>query len=52
MCITFHLVENPFFINFLKTLNPGYPPSRKALSSRLLDNEWDPHAVLQQLDNE
>jgi hypothetical protein len=40
VCITFRLVENPFFFNFLKALNPGYqPPSRKALAGRLLDNE-------------
>jgi hypothetical protein len=41
MCaLPFRLVENPFFINLLKALNPGYqPPSRKALAGRLLDNE-------------
>ena len=41
MCaLPFRLVENPFFINFLKALNPGYqPPSRKALAGHLLDNE-------------
>lgn len=41
MCaLPFRLVENPFFINLLKALNPGYqPPSRKALAGRLLDNK-------------
>jgi hypothetical protein len=38
--ITFPPCRNPFFINFLKALYPGYrPPSRKALAGCLLDNE-------------
>jgi Protein of unknown function (DUF 659) len=41
MCgIPFRVISNPFFINALKILNPGYNiPSRKALSGRLLDND-------------
>ncbi|CAB5209658.1 unnamed protein product [Rhizophagus irregularis] len=41
MCgIPFHVINNPFFINALKILNPNYiAPSRKTLSGRLLDNE-------------
>ncbi len=38
--IPFSIIENPFFIEALKHLRPGYnPPSRKHLSGRLLDNE-------------
>ena len=38
--IPFSIIENPFFIEALKHLRPGYnPPSRKYLSGRLLDNE-------------
>ncbi|CAB5211436.1 unnamed protein product [Rhizophagus irregularis] len=41
MCgIPFRVINNPFFINALKILNPNYiAPSRKTLSGRLLDNE-------------
>src|SRR5436189_290646 len=38
--IAWHIIENPFFIDFLKTLRPSYqPPSRKVLSGRLLAQE-------------
>ena len=38
--IAWHVIENPFFIEFLKTLRPGYtPPSKEILSGRLLDQE-------------
>jgi hypothetical protein len=41
MCgIPFRVINNPFFINALKILNPSYnAPSCKALSGRLLDTE-------------
>ena len=41
MCgIPFRVINNPFFVNALKTLNPNYNiPSREVLSGRLLDNE-------------
>ncbi|PKY44171.1 hypothetical protein RhiirA4_512690 [Rhizophagus irregularis] len=32
--IAWHVIENPFFIKFLKTLRPGYtPPSKEVLSA-------------------
>lgn len=38
--IPFSIIENPFFIETLKHLRPGFnPPSREYLSGRLLDNE-------------
>jgi hypothetical protein len=38
--IAWHIIENPFFIEFLKTLRPGYvPPSKEVLSGRLLAQE-------------
>jgi hypothetical protein len=38
--VSFRIVENPFFINLLKALNPGFvPPSREVLSGRLMDTE-------------
>lgn len=38
--IPFRVIENPFFIDFLKELNYNYkPPSRELLSNRLLDQE-------------
>ena len=38
--IPFEVIENPFILDLLKDLNPGYvPPSRSTLSGRLLDNE-------------
>ena len=38
--VSFRIIENPFFINLLKALNPGFiPPSREVLSGRLLDTE-------------
>lgn len=38
--IPWHIIENPFFIEFLKTLKSSYlPPSRKILSGRLLAQE-------------
>jgi hypothetical protein len=41
MCgIPFRVINNPFFVNALKILNPNYNiPSREVLSGRLLDNE-------------
>ncbi|CAG8528055.1 5727_t:CDS:2, partial [Scutellospora calospora] len=41
MCsIPFHVINNPFFVNALKLLNPGYSVlSREILSGRLLDTE-------------
>jgi len=38
--IPWHVIENPFFIEFLKTLCPGYtPPSKETLSGQLLTQE-------------
>ena len=38
--IPWHAIENPFFVEFLKTLCPGYiPPSKEKLSSEFLDKE-------------
>ncbi|PKC14016.1 hypothetical protein RhiirA5_409892 [Rhizophagus irregularis] len=38
--IAWHVIENPFFIKFLKTLRPGYtPPSKEVLSGKLLSQE-------------
>ncbi|RHZ85688.1 hypothetical protein Glove_62g26 [Diversispora epigaea] len=38
--VPFEIIENPFTIDFLKELNPGYaPPSRTTLSGRFLDEE-------------
>ena len=38
--IPFHVIENPYFIDFLKQLRLAYqPPSRKVLSQGLLDIE-------------
>lgn len=38
--IAWHVIENPFFIEFLKTLRPGYaPPSKEVLSGKLLSQE-------------
>ena len=38
--IPFHVIEHPYFIDFLKQLQPAYqPPSRKVLSQGLLDIE-------------
>ena len=38
--ILWHIIENPFFIEFLKTLKLSYlPPSREILSGRLLVQE-------------
>jgi hypothetical protein len=35
-----HVIENPFFIELLKTLRPGYiPPSKEILSGKLLSQE-------------
>ena len=41
MCnIPFSTVENPWFINLIKSLQPGYdPPSRRTLSGSLLEAE-------------
>lgn len=38
--ISFQVVENPFFVDFIKELNPSYNlPSRALLSGRLLEEE-------------
>jgi len=38
--IPFEVIENPFIVDLIKDLNPGYiPPSRSTLSGRLLDEE-------------
>jgi len=38
--IPFKVIENPFIVDLLKDLNPGYvPPSRTTLSDRLLNDE-------------
>jgi hypothetical protein len=38
--ISWHIIENPFFIELLKTLRPGYtPPSKEILSGKLLSQE-------------
>jgi len=38
--IPFHIIENPFFVELLKTLRPAYePPSRDILSGCLLAQE-------------
>lgn len=38
--IPWHIIENPFFIELLKTLRPGYvPPSRESLSGELFSQE-------------
>jgi hypothetical protein len=38
--IPWHVIENPFFIELLKTLRPGYiPPSKEILSGKLLSQE-------------
>ena len=38
--VAWHVIENPFFIEFLKTLRPGYvPPSKEVLSDKLLSQE-------------
>ncbi|PKY49047.1 hypothetical protein RhiirA4_545007 [Rhizophagus irregularis] len=40
--IPWHIIENPFFIEFLKTLRPGYtPPSKELLSGKLLSQETE-----------
>ena len=41
MCATpFRVIENPYFINVLKNLQPNYkPPSREHLSTDLLSEE-------------
>jgi len=38
--LSYKLIENPFFMEFLKELRPAYdPPSRKLVSGRLFDEE-------------
>ncbi|CAG8842081.1 21676_t:CDS:2, partial [Gigaspora margarita] len=38
--VPFHIIENPFFLELLKTLRPAYePPSRDVLSGRYLAQE-------------
>jgi len=56
MCnILFSVIENPYFVVLIKTLQPGYdPPSRQVLSGTLLQakvahvNVW----ITNELDNE
>jgi hypothetical protein len=39
--IPFNVIENPFVLDLLKDLRPGYsPPSRTTLSNRLVDEEY------------
>ena len=38
--ILFRIIKNPWFINLIKNLQPGYdPPSRQVLSGTLLESE-------------
>ena len=38
--ISFQIVENPFFVELIKELNPSYTlPSREVLSGRLIEEE-------------
>ena len=38
--ISFHVIEYPFFINFIKELNGGYsPPNRDYLAGQLLERK-------------
>lgn len=38
--IPWHAIENPYFVEFLKTLRPGYiPPSKEKLSGELFNQE-------------
>jgi hypothetical protein len=38
--IPFHIIENPFFVDFLNELNPAYKtPTREYLSNRLMEEE-------------
>lgn len=38
--VSFQIVESPFFVDFLKLLNPSYvPPSRELLTGRLMEEE-------------
>ena len=49
--ISFHIVENLFFINFIKSLNPAYQPSsHKLLSDQLIDVELS--RINRQIDSE
>jgi hypothetical protein len=52
--IPWHIIENPFFIEFLKTLRPGYtPPSKEILSNHLLAQETAVvnRQIIQELEN-
>jgi hypothetical protein len=42
MCaVPFRIIENPYFINALKNLQPNYnPPSQKCLTTNLLSEEF------------
>jgi hypothetical protein len=52
--IPYHIIENPFFVELLKTLRPGYePPSKDVLSGRLLAQEtaFVNQAIIKKLKN-
>ena len=52
--IPWHIIENPFFIEFLKTLCLGYtPPSKEILSNHLLAQETAVvnRQIIQELEN-
>jgi hypothetical protein len=54
-CISFQIVENPFFMDFIKELNPSYIlPSREILSGRLMEEELSKvnYKVSEELKNE
>jgi hypothetical protein len=53
--IAFQIVENPFFVEFIKELNPSYKlPSREVLSGRLIEEELSKvnYKVFEELQNE
>ncbi|CAG8854579.1 5798_t:CDS:2, partial [Gigaspora margarita] len=52
--IPFHIIENPFFVELLKTLRPAYePPSKDVLSGRYLAQEtaFVNQAIIKQLND-
>lgn len=53
--ISFQIVENPFFVELIKELNPSYTlPSREVLSGRLMEEELSRvnYKVTEELKNE